>query len=487
MAFIYENASLRTRNAFRLIELSPGSQDDPDIHLIIRSTNLTAASKTFQAVSYTWGAEIPSKSIFCGLGDDQRLDVSLNCYTALRHLRDPDETMTLWIDAICIDQSNVLERNMQVRIMGEIYSAARRVIVFLGERDPETNILFRHFAATDGLINDGEDPDDLPAPSASMVLCLRNFLKRPWFFRIWVIQEVLNASEVVFMCGNDMASDEALESCLYGHRRATRVIEHFPAPIEMGLIYFSDRRWQCSSVLQEMLLLIVSTCKSEASDPRDRILALIPLIRSKAHDLERLIDYSKSTEAIFSDFSLLLLADIGLIMLRLLRRPHSREMSSWMVDVSQDTYQEQNIEDFLDCFPLIQSGTFQQDFTVSGSTCIGSSHRLRAKGSRYACIIGFGPVIQFETGQWSANEKLVKDLVIALDFMRLGMAQNQWPALVMRGKLKIITLSLVLIISVALEDVEEDDLHTLLTRGHRPIVSSVLKIRRRAPHAKNLL
>ena len=103
MASVYEKIPLPTRNALRLLQLSPGAQDDPDICLTIQRTNLGAARFTFEAISYKWGAEKPRKTIHCGPGHRQQLEVSLNCYTALRYLRHTHETRTLWVDAICIN------------------------------------------------------------------------------------------------------------------------------------------------------------------------------------------------------------------------------------------------------------------------------------------------------------------------------------------------------------------------------------------------
>jgi hypothetical protein len=84
----YEQKPLRTRNALRLLVLAPGPLEDPDIHISIYCTNLEASKSSFEAVSYTWGAESPRKSVQCGgNGWDQQLDVTFNCYSALRHLR----------------------------------------------------------------------------------------------------------------------------------------------------------------------------------------------------------------------------------------------------------------------------------------------------------------------------------------------------------------------------------------------------------------
>ena len=58
--------------------------------------------------------------------------VTLNLFKALQHLRLDTAPRVLWVDAICIDQDNIPERDAQVQLMGNIYRTAGRVIVWLG-------------------------------------------------------------------------------------------------------------------------------------------------------------------------------------------------------------------------------------------------------------------------------------------------------------------------------------------------------------------
>jgi hypothetical protein len=67
------------------------------------------------------------------------MTVTKNAYLALRDLRCQREDRVLWIDALCIDQSNDEERGQQVQQMGSIYSKAERVFIWLGEATYDTN------------------------------------------------------------------------------------------------------------------------------------------------------------------------------------------------------------------------------------------------------------------------------------------------------------------------------------------------------------
>ena len=63
--------------------------------------------------------------------DGKALKVTKNCKQALQNLR-TTQPRTLWVDAVCIDQSLHEERNQQVMMMQKIYKKATRVIIWLG-------------------------------------------------------------------------------------------------------------------------------------------------------------------------------------------------------------------------------------------------------------------------------------------------------------------------------------------------------------------
>jgi len=63
-----------------------------------------------------------------------------NLAAALSHIRDADVERRIWIDALCINQSDVTERNQQVHMMGRTYSNAERVLVWIGLEDDQTQV-----------------------------------------------------------------------------------------------------------------------------------------------------------------------------------------------------------------------------------------------------------------------------------------------------------------------------------------------------------
>ncbi|KAK4108984.1 HET-domain-containing protein, partial [Canariomyces notabilis] len=87
----------------------------------------------YEAISYVWGDETFPQPI---LVNGRFLAIRRNLHNALYHLRHPRESgrrRTLWVDALCINQSDMHERNHQISLMRNIFSNARQVIAWLGE------------------------------------------------------------------------------------------------------------------------------------------------------------------------------------------------------------------------------------------------------------------------------------------------------------------------------------------------------------------
>jgi hypothetical protein len=80
----------------------------------------------YRALSYTWGSLDLSECIYC---DGKILPVTANCKDVLRHLRSKTQSLTLWIDAICIDQDSKEERSQQAQLTGDVYKTAQQVLV----------------------------------------------------------------------------------------------------------------------------------------------------------------------------------------------------------------------------------------------------------------------------------------------------------------------------------------------------------------------
>ncbi|KAF8857795.1 HET-domain-containing protein, partial [Acephala macrosclerotiorum] len=111
----------------RIALLQPGQWEDP-IYCELTKTSLESPLQ-FEALSYVWAQERGTKSIVLnGLTHT----VTTNLFMALRRLRKHREVRSIWIDALCIDQNNIEERNHQVTLMGNIYWTCTKTIAWLG-------------------------------------------------------------------------------------------------------------------------------------------------------------------------------------------------------------------------------------------------------------------------------------------------------------------------------------------------------------------
>lgn len=122
---------------FRLLTLHPGLPGS------VISCELEVVpicmSQPYEALSYVWGDPTVTKEIVL---QGSPFRITTNLESALQHLRFADTARCLWVDAICIDQTNLKERSEQVQMMAEIYYGATRVLAWLGEADVYTEPAF---------------------------------------------------------------------------------------------------------------------------------------------------------------------------------------------------------------------------------------------------------------------------------------------------------------------------------------------------------
>ena len=119
----------------RLLHLWPGAPSTAIMgHL---ETVTLSEAPTFEALSYCWGNPEPRQTINIS---GARLEVTTNLKLALYHLRKPGEVRPLWIDGICINQSDDVEKGAQVMLMRQIYEKAEQTIVWLGEEKDNSRL-----------------------------------------------------------------------------------------------------------------------------------------------------------------------------------------------------------------------------------------------------------------------------------------------------------------------------------------------------------
>ncbi|KAL2684548.1 hypothetical protein Neosp_005626 [[Neocosmospora] mangrovei] len=260
----------------------------------------------YSALSYTWGDSFARDMIQV---DGRVLHITDSLHNALQHLRDSNEDRTIWADAICIDQGNVVERGHQVAQMGTIYKAAKNVIIWLGFVEKDSALLlsalkdlqlkvsqqpFRKWQFRDDRWRDAwEELHGGNISGGAFHLQLANGLKmlteKSWFKRVWILQEVANAKSAQIQCsaGTIDARFLALAPWLLGQtidEQPQAVLDIFPG---------QSREFSWWNKKRNLGTLLWRFRDCEATDPRDRVYALLGIASDMANKAIQ-PDYSKS-------------------------------------------------------------------------------------------------------------------------------------------------------------------------------------------------
>ncbi|KAF2006487.1 HET-domain-containing protein, partial [Amniculicola lignicola CBS 123094] len=166
-----------THPSIRLLEVDAG-----DGVITCRLTHHALdACPPYSTLSYTWGSTVATHSIVCS-GSILRIGANLHDFLTQFQTFPRNRRPLLWVDAICINQSDIPERNDQVLRMRDIYSNAERVLVWLGPEDEDTELVFDEIH---GRLIGGLMRFEMKHWHA-----LYSLLSRPYWTRVWIIQEL---------------------------------------------------------------------------------------------------------------------------------------------------------------------------------------------------------------------------------------------------------------------------------------------------------
>ena len=309
--YLYKKLDESTKET-RIVILPPGSFND-EIHVSLETISLGSHNdaevpgSSFEALSYTWGAL--TNPVLLNVLDDRcstsTISIMQNLATALPYLRLKDRERRLWIDAICINQQDLNERSSQVKLMSAIYRQAEVVTLWLGLADADTEKAYKLLASlgtritvdwpTKRMDPVSQEHAALADKAAPLQLgsedyhALYSVLKRSWFDRLWIRQEVLLARKAVLTCGNLNMSWTTFRNAIY-------CIFSKPSPgsellrLREGLedsytIPLSDERLQLvldlvdyGGAYEDLGHRIYRARYSNCMDPRNRIYAMVSLL-----------------------------------------------------------------------------------------------------------------------------------------------------------------------------------------------------------------
>ena len=314
----------------RLVRLERVELTEP-IRVRLIETDLDNAP-TYLTLSYVWGDPKDPLEILC---DDKPLAVTRNLHAALRQLSepetaskldypDPGETGTqgllIWIDSICINQSDTQEKTEQVRLMFEIYSKAYGVTCWLGDGSPAIaagasfcierinhaiDIEQRHrlspnfVEAMRGLTSQDLEPV-IPERKSEIWDGIVEILSKPWFTRIWIIQEFVASKRCTFLCGDTLFDGRKFLFAVraffqYPHFREHILYGRTPQDLTSNLHALTDLRPDMADATT-LIQTLYRTRDFRATDLRDKIFAVAHFSSETPKDL---VDYQLSHGDLF--------------------------------------------------------------------------------------------------------------------------------------------------------------------------------------------
>lgn len=395
----------------RCFQLWPGEVKD-DLMITLITTPIVGAPP-YQAISYVWETASRLEAISVMEVDNWEgfgtVYVPPNLSTALRHIREPDEAMCLWADSICINQSSLTERHSQIRHMSDIFGNALEVLIWLG---PDPHGRARKAFSSDRKLLELQKHDITLTNSDKIfkdehLLAWSWIADRPWFQRLWTMQEPGFSSVATMICG----SSRILWANF--HKTYDLVVHHSQGRLQRILKAQRPRiaplyHWKDTS---NLLSMVAHTQHLETSDPRDRIYALLTrpdsAVLEDYYSWERLnleVDYIKPVTAVYTEAAIVMIRQTGTLdVLSLVRSANlgrQKFLPTWAPDwrVKAPTT------------PLLSKGCFacgeSNGAMNSASPSFSASGELRTTGMR------FGKVI------WQCLASEARTVVIAESFLK---------------------------------------------------------------------
>jgi hypothetical protein len=430
-----------TNSEIRLLQIHIDKEDDDDeIHCSLYVCDFRDAE--FFALSYVWGDPTLTTRIHVN-GHDFAATNNLVAY--LRNARnffrkegDCTRSDPLWIDAICINQSDIPERNREVKRMDAVYKSAIMVAGWLGPSDESSSRalacardifqpLKKHMMDPNpnAWLRDSEVPmqlrDAISRKDTDQGLgnkvwnSLSALLDRTYWHRVWVVQELALGRTVALYCGDDWITLDNL--ILISHWLGQIVGTGAPEAFDIGLWSSISSRLGYSSLKFRPLERIfnfrvgnvgrlgsaggfdvVSLFRGYgATDPRDNIYGLLGLV-----NLEIEPDYSPSNSAaqVYEDYTVSWIkrySSLNILHMAYLRKTDEvrvQNLPSWTPDWSSNiaaSYSWPGEED---------------DIKVTGDTTWSIvDHKLRCSAHLGAPIIGTTRIPRWE------DSKAIIDLI----------------------------------------------------------------------------
>jgi hypothetical protein len=341
------------KEEIRLLTILPG-RFDQNISCLLDHASLTSPP-TYIGLSYCWGSDVKESKIVV---NQETVLITQSLHSALLYIRKVDTNVVLWADALCINQNDLTERGEQVSMMDKIYKGgicselpleriliiftASHVWVWLGESGDDSDIAMELVRSIDS--EHFEDPDYTANPVKWTAVA--SLLQRPWFTRVWVIQEALLARTASIHCGIQSAMIEQLAHfqhmvSKYGVRysvdarlAAVRSIGT-NSPFQLFLGGWEEYKKSAAGGGLTLQGLLAYTGTAVCKDARDKIYGLLGMCQS--FDRQNIkVDYNITARQLFVRVTAHLLQRKWLSSPYSILQPHQEDknldLPSWVPD-----------------------------------------------------------------------------------------------------------------------------------------------------------
>ncbi|KAI1145532.1 heterokaryon incompatibility protein-domain-containing protein [Nemania diffusa] len=356
-----------------------------------------------------FGGTLPGGTISC---DGHDMPVGGELLRALQCLRDDKEPLRIWIDALCINQQDIVERNKHVKMMASIYQNVLRVRVWVGDVVGLEPPLFKVLDDLDEIVIDLKEKLESSKSIEDGHRCcmshpkwysvdwytLAQFLDRAWFERVWVVQEVANAKEVVFQTGQHC---RIAWGALCNHIinlakcRLTEQISHPSALANLVTIIDIRQHVQAGRKGSEASIpsLLSKMRNFKSTLPSDKIYGVLSILNS---NISIDVDYAQPSETLFTNLAIRHLQSGNLDLLDYCGEPHhptTLELPSWVPDWTQPKWTSPFSERGL---KYSAAGSTKAHFSIDAS-----SKTLRVKGRLLDAVAIVNnaaeiPIVQYE-------------------------------------------------------------------------------------------
>ncbi|KAK7698967.1 hypothetical protein SLS64_012022 [Diaporthe eres] len=359
----------------RVLKLLPSASFDAPLECRLVRRPLYGDADGYEALSYVWGEKEFTAEITL---DNEPYFITPNLEMAMRHLRRPSVERTLWVDALCINQNDLVERSQQVLLMKDIYARCTvdlawmltaQNVSWLPARIAQLHRAFElmkriSFKDAETLAKMRDGPSDAHSrntvPGAFLLsveeqeALIAAFGYTDIWYRIWTMQELAYAPQVRLVAGPHELDWAAVGAFLgdrpyadafhavFGHRGGGRALDLFFS----GSVRVHDqRRALCDGNYTSTLLDVLARFQQNgATDPRDCVYGILGLVTDQ-HGI--VVDYTKSATQVFVDTAISLVnaaqnLDV-LCQTAWMARPRSKnphELPSWVPDFSARVYSD---------------------------------------------------------------------------------------------------------------------------------------------------